>query len=194
MHTLRKNDFLIDNARSCCQGIHQHVLALLRSAGFHPILVLNDTFTGAGVQEECKDSQQLKELQKLLPEFISESTYREQICSADSSSQQVIWLGLSPATPQLSQGPAVSTDDGSAPAQPSLPYLSPRFWAALVSCPPWLCVLLSIPLRSSSQPCCHSYVAPGTMWEPRQGDKSWRDSNYFCQINKLIKLPFILQI
>lgn len=102
--------------------------------------------------------------------------------------------GLSPATPQLSQGPAVSTDDGSAPAQPSLPYLSPRFWAALVSCPPWLCVLLSIPLRSSSQPCCHSYVAPGTMWEPRQGDKSWRDSNYFCQINKLIKLPFILQI
>lgn len=107
---------------------------------------------------------------------------------------QVIWLGLSPATPQLSQGPAVSTDDGSAPAQPSLPYLSPRFWAALVSCPRWLCVLLSIPLRSSSQPCCHSYVAPGTMWEPRQGDKSWRDSNYFCQINKLIKLPFILQI
>lgn len=160
MHTLRTNDFLIDNARSCSQEIHQHVLALLRSAGFHPTLVLNDTFTGAGVQEECKDSQQLKELQKLLPEFISQSPPTESnSCSADSSSQPGHWAwivpcnttavpGLSPATPQLSQGPAVSTgDDGSAPAQPSLPYLSPRFWAALVSCPPWLCVVLSIPLR-----------------------------------------------
>lgn len=32
------------------------------------------------------------------------------------------------------------------------------------------------------------------MWEPRQGDESWRGSNYFCQINKLINLPFTLQI
>lgn len=63
-----------------------------------------------------------------------------------------------------------------------------------VPCPPWLCVLLSFPLRKPFPALLSQFcVAP---WEqPRQGDDEfWRDGNDFCQINKLTNLPFILHI
>lgn len=80
MHTLRTNGFLIDNARSWSQGIHQQHFGTSQDCRILPILVLNDTLTGAGVQEECKDSQQLQEPAGAAARIhLSESIHGEQL-------------------------------------------------------------------------------------------------------------------
>lgn len=106
------------------------------------------------MQEECKDSQQLKEPQKLLPKFSSQSPPVESnSCSAGSSSQpgRLAWIVLcntTAAVPEEAPGwesPAVSTgDDGSASAQSSLPCLIPSL--GRLGCP---CALSTLPVCSA---------------------------------------------
>lgn len=91
----------------------------------------------------------------------------------------------------------MSTDDGSASAQSSLLCLTPSF--GRLGCP---CALSTLPVC----PALHSprevlpSLAVTVMWllgpcgSPGKDMNLAEDSNYFCQINKLINLPFILQI
>lgn len=148
------------------------------------------------MQEEWKDPQQLQELQELLPEFISQRPPMESNpCSADSSSQPGPLAWIVPCNSRAAvPGLGISCSEHRGRWFSVSPVTMPSFGRLGCPCPAWLCALLSFPSGSSSQPCCHSYVAPGTMWEPRQGDESWRGRNYFCQINKLINLPFSLQV
>lgn len=76
------------------------------------------------MQEECKDSQQLQELQELLPEFISQrcSPMESNPCSADSSSQPgpLAWIvpcNSRAAVPGLGISCSEHREDGSASAQ-----------------------------------------------------------------------------
>lgn len=114
-----------------------------------PTLVLNDTLTGAGVQEECKDSKNCRGCCQ--NPSLRGHLWRAAPAVQAAAPSQVPWLGLSPAAPGDSPGAALGW--GSAAVSTGMmvqlqPCVLPSFgtgWAAPVH-PGCVCSALQ-PLR-----------------------------------------------